>query len=111
MKKLQGAHQRKVGQEDPGAHGGGGTPEGGVQGPAPIQAGGGSERAPGPTQRSGGGRAELGGKEGRGHGLQRWSGGWRHGIPHLGVGVLCDGAEVHWARSFEQVSATPGGMG
>lgn len=37
MKKLQGAHQRKVGQEDGGAHGDGGTPDLGVQRPAPSR--------------------------------------------------------------------------
>lgn len=97
MKKLQGAHQRKVGQEDGGAHGGGGTPEGGVQRSAPLQAPGGSERAPGPARSSGGGRAELGCKEGRGHGPQGVEGGdkafqiWGSGCCVMGLGFIGPG--------------------
>lgn len=39
MKKLQGAHQRKVGQEDPGAHGAGAHLREGCRGPPPFRPG------------------------------------------------------------------------
>lgn len=67
MKKLQGAHLRKVGRE------GGGAPEGGVRRPAPIEAPGGWRGHLDPTQGSWGGQAELDCGESRGHGLaMRW---------------------------------------